>query len=413
MPINSPYRGPISITNVERTQRKLRSPQHSFHIEHIPYIIQPFMIAPVLPGETMKNALIQTRAVSDPVKNPLIGWWLEYYIFYVKLTDLAGRDDFKDMMLDLTKDMSSYHAPAFLAYFHGDADKINFSKLCLERVTEEYFRDEGEGWDDTDKKISSMPLCQISGNNYIDSLIDDTVIDKGTIEPVGDEKPMDVDLRFQTWEHLRAVQLTNMSFEDYLASHGVKGAALEVHRPELIRFIRDWRYPSNTIDPTDGSPTSALSWSVAERADKDRFFTEPGFIFGCTIARPKVYMKNLKSSGVTMMDNAMAWLPAMMSDDPHTSLRKYSSGDGPILNSTNDYWIDVRDLLIYGDQYVNFDTSAAGVGMVDLPLATLQKRYIDQGDIDGLFVDAAGGNNKIRQDGVCSFKILGTQIDYT
>jgi hypothetical protein len=64
-------------------------------------------IAPVLPGETMKNLLLQARVVSDPIKNPLIGWWCEFYFFYVKHRDLDDRDVFTEMMVNPATTTSS------------------------------------------------------------------------------------------------------------------------------------------------------------------------------------------------------------------------------------------------------------------------------------------------------------------
>ena len=68
--------------------RVLRRPQHPFQIRTRPWLLQPFFIAPVLPGETMENCLIQFRSVTDPIKSPLVGWWAEYYLFYVRHRDL-------------------------------------------------------------------------------------------------------------------------------------------------------------------------------------------------------------------------------------------------------------------------------------------------------------------------------------
>ena len=52
----------------------------------------------------MENCLIQFRAVTDPVKSPLIGWWAEYYVFYVRHRDLqkqaADSSTLQAMMLD-------------------------------------------------------------------------------------------------------------------------------------------------------------------------------------------------------------------------------------------------------------------------------------------------------------------------
>ena len=97
------------LTPINATGRKSRRPSHPFQLKTRPWQIQPFCIAPVLPGETLKNLLLQSRVVSDPLKHPLIGWWCEYYYFYVKHRDLAGRDDFTEMMLNINKDLSSYN----------------------------------------------------------------------------------------------------------------------------------------------------------------------------------------------------------------------------------------------------------------------------------------------------------------
>jgi len=75
-----------------------------------------------------------------------------------------------------------------------------------------------------------------------------------------------------------------------------------------------------------------------------------------------------------------------------------------------DYWIDLRDLLVYGDQFNNYATPAsgnAGVPFVALPADTGQRRYASATQIMALFSDTVNG--RIRQDGVCSLSIMGRQ----
>ena len=52
--------------------RRERRPKHTFQVEHRPWEIQPFLIAPVLSGETLKQAMVQARAITDPIKHPLV-----------------------------------------------------------------------------------------------------------------------------------------------------------------------------------------------------------------------------------------------------------------------------------------------------------------------------------------------------
>lgn len=389
--------------------RVIRRPQHTFYIRHRPWQVQPAVIAPVLPGETMKNALLQMRAVTDPIKNPLIGWWYEFYLFYVKHRDLSAREDFTSMVLTPGYDLSSLYTPAKTETYHYGGT-VDWASMCLERVVEEYFRDEGEAWDGF--QIGNLPIASVSGNSWLDSVTDTTVLSEGDTL-AGGESAEDIDQMMRQWEFMRAAKLTNMSYEDFLKTYGVRPSLAEQHKPELLRYVRDWSYPSNTINPADGSPSSAVSWAIAERADKDRFFAEPGFVFGVAVARPKVYFSGQSGSAVGLLSDAVSWLPAVLADSPYTSLKEMPALSAPLPASTNGYWVDVRDLFLYGDQFVNFSLTETDAGLVALPTAGLQKRYASAADADALFVDAAGGKNLVRCDGVCNLAIAGRQQDHT
>lgn len=392
--------------------RRLRQPEHTFQVRHMPWIVQPIMIAPVLPGETFKNLMLQSRVVSKPIKNPLIGWWIEYYFFYVKLRDLDARETYENMMLDGELNTSALNAAAKVATYHGGGAP-DYVQQCLDKVVEWYFRAEGEGA----HNISSMPLAAINRDDWMDSAINDAAfvspIDVDVDGPDANTtvQASEVDKAVRTWQMLRAQQLTDMSFEDYLGTYGVRVEKEEPHKPELIRYIRNWTYPTNTVDPTTGIPSSAISWSVQERADKDRYCREPGFLFGVTVARPKVYLSNQKSAAVSMLTDAMAWLPAIMRDDPYTSVRKFAAGSGPLSANTDAYWVDVKDLFMYGDQFCNFALTETDAGMVALPTAGLEKRYVTQAMIDGLFQTA--GTNTVNQDGIVKLQVLGALKDTT
>lgn len=407
------------VQEVGRVQRKMRSPKHEFQIRQRPWAIQPFFIAPVLPGETLKNLLVQTRVVTDPIKSKLIGWWYEQYYFYVKHRDLHERDAVIDMHLKgaaLTAIKAGANDLDHFTYKGG----VDWVKLCLRRVVEEYFRDEGEAWDAF--KVGNLPAASISRNGWWDSLMDDTTTPP-TPNDLQDPEDLTVISEYQEmYDRMVAMRLTDMSFADWLRMHGVRGVqtaeAETSYRPELVRYIREWTYPTNTVDPATGTPTSAAVWSIQERADKDRFFKEPGFLIGVTVVRPKVFLSSLKGAAVGALDEARLWLPAVYRDEPYTSLREFVSGaaaNGPLGNvPTNGYWADLRDLFLYGDQFVNFDVAAAGDGShVVMPRADLKRRYATAAEADALF-SAAAPANLVRSDGVVSLNILGTaQGDFT
>lgn len=400
---------------IPKTGRKSRRPNHSFHIRHRPWQLTPFMIAPVLPGETLKNLMWQSRAVSKPVKAALTGWWLEHYFFYVKHRDLDARDTFTDLMLDVSTTTAALNSAAKVETYHRGTS-IDWVQLCLERIRDTYFRDEDEIG--TAYDIGALPAVHVGQQNWTDSLVTDGHYATADVElTVGvDDKiaASEVSQMMAQYEFLRANKLTDASYEDYLASFGIGTPKVELHRPELIRYQREWSYPSNTIDPTTGAPTSALSWSIAARADKDRFFTEPGFIVGLTVARPKVYMDNQQSTVANELDRAIRWLPAILNSDPYNSLAAFATGSaGPIAGATDGYVFDLKDYFLYGEQFINFLVSDVE-NKVDLPdLAIVNKRYADATDADALFVGTTAATRLITQDGVVMLDILSHLTDTT
>lgn len=405
----------ISLGNAKRTGRVTRSPRHSFSLRHRPFLLQPFMLAPVLPGETMSNALLQSRAVTSPIANPLAGWWLEYYFFYVKHRDLEPRDDFTAMMLDLDYDLSAHFAAAKPEHYHT-AGKINWVGLCMDRIVAEYFRDADEPLTPT---IDGLPVVMVNADGITNSL----TLDADMVQPAdmdvdadgdGTITAAEVDATMRNWQFQRLHNMTDMDYEDWLATYGITPKAEEHHRPELLRYIREWQYPSNTVNPEDGVPSSAVSWAIADRLDKDRFFREPGFIVGLTVARPKVYLRNQAGSVSDVLAGALEWLPAVMRDDPWTSLKQFAEGAGPfpVIGDDGGYWVDIKDLFIHGDQFINFATTGVNNGnFVDLPDAAGNSRYPSTADIDRLFVDAA--KDTVAQDGVVQINIKGALTDTT
>ena len=111
-----------------RTARSTRRPQHRFSLITKPFQIQPFMIAPVLPGETMKMAMLQSQVWSDPLNASLknLGWWCEYNVWYVKHRDLMGFEEAANGLGDVLVEM--FTTGASLSGF-VDADG-NTSTYC-------------------------------------------------------------------------------------------------------------------------------------------------------------------------------------------------------------------------------------------------------------------------------------------
>lgn len=400
-----------------------RNPKHPFMLSQKPWQLQPFLCAPVLPGETMTNLLLQARVVTDPILNPLAGWWLEYWFFYVKLTDLEERDLFRQMIIDPENaDLSSLRLGAVERWSYSGEGCVPWAKLCLRECVRHFFRNEGETWNTA--AIDSIPLVAI-GEDRSDvwqslMMVDDLNAIDVSVSTAGDDAftMSELEAARREYELLKAHGLMRaMTWEDYLRQAGVTGVATEdPTKPELIRYLREWSYPTNTIDPSNGVPRSAVSWAIAERADKARYFAEPGFILGVCAVRPKVFKRAQVASAAGLMQTSASWLPPMLQDDAWSSLTQHvvASDSGPLpgITDAQGYCFDMRDLLLYGEQFMNFDpTSATAKNLVDLPSASGAREYVDEDDINSMFV--SGTADQVRSDGIVHLTIRGRQRDTT
>lgn len=408
----------ILVDPAAKTGRKARKPQHTFQVQHKPFVIVPTMIAPVLPGETLKNALMQARAIGPNMKNQVLGAWLEHHLFYVKLRDLSGwnvANGYRAMLMDQSINVATQGTADQATYRYAGA--VDYVRQALTAVVDEFFRDEDEVWNTAGTTLGGEPMAQIIHGSVLDSALPLSKVgtpDAGDYLP-GD-KPENEDLslspdfdpHYAAWFAMFSKGYIDLDYDDYLKAYGIKSPEIEREeessKPEHLRAHREWTYPSNTVDGT-GNVSTVHSWSPQIRADKARYFKEPGFIFAVTLMRPKVYLSKLGGAAVGMMSNALQWLPKALLQDEFTALKQFAAGAGPAAAQTEGYWLDIRDLFEYGDQLTNCNLSATDAGLVALPTPAMQRRYVAQADIDAMVKTV--GQDLCRQDGVWNLTILG------
>lgn len=404
----------MTVIQMPQTRRRNRSPEYDFHLRHRAYVIQPFLYAPVRAGETLKSMGWMSRAVSDPIKNPLMGWHLEYYFFYVQLQDLCAPGT-EDTALKFLWDgnVSAETAPpngfgpvvTRLENYSVAGSGTDFRYLAYKRIVEEFFRDQGETWNSAHKMSGALALARRNRKDFMESKGYDpspanadplTEITVGADDVISAEEIVGVMERYAMLSQSAIGSVT--TFEDYLASQG-QGAWSDIsraYRPELIRFIKEWTYPTNTVEPTTGVPSSAVSWSISSRADKDRFFREPGFIVGVTLARPKTLTTSTREAVDTLV-NQSRWLPKGMTSDASSA--------------TESVRFDTFDLFEYGGQFLNWDPAGsynanqitwqdvAGSGAGPFGVYPVESSINSR-----IWVSAT--NNNVRQDGRVMLNIL-------
>lgn len=415
----------VQAPSLPKQKRRTRSPKHTFNLKFKPYEICPAGILPVLPGETLDSALVQFRAVTDPMLHRLIGGHMEMHFFYVKHRGLAADDPdgvLQAMMLDPSTDASTMKAAANSAPYYTFKSGMKFVQMCHRAVISAFFRDEGEAWDVA--TIENYPAAQIEQEGWYHSLKEESAgADDAELPGIDEQEELDILPGFSTqytqWELMRDNGMTDLTYEDYIKSYGVSvpkaesdndadgNGVIDKHEPELIRSFRQFSYPSNVIDPSNGAARSALYWDKAFSADKKRFFKEPGFVYAVAIMRPKLYLGNQKGAAVGMLNDAFSWLPAVLNGMGYTSVKENldSLTDGILQNQDEDYWVDLADLFNHGDQFVNHAMTPAANHGIALPSANnAGRKYVTDSMMESLFVTA--GTDYVYADGAIHANIL-------
>lgn len=418
------------------TNRVTRSPKHVFQAKEMPYTLQPIMIAPVMPGETLNNMYFESRVVSDPVQNSIIGWKKEYYFFYVKMTDLLN-DAIRDMFVDpANTDLSAtLGIGANNTPFYTAKGGVDYLKRCTQKIWEHWFSDQDDVFTDYDVSTATLqvgvPFVQVRERFWLDSITDEDNMPLGT-DPGTATTMEQLDALDAAYRQLQAMGIANMTYEDWLRSQGIAIPGKDENKPERIAYFSDFQYPSNTINPANGTPTSALSWVFKNSVRDPKFFKEPGFIVGFSVTRPKVYFGGLAGNLAGHLTRAWDWSPNYLMEDnpspmPWTSLKKFASDTGPLgdrTTATDGYWIDMRDLFMHGDQFSNvweFGPAPSNNGAYHRwalpPGDDMHKyKYPTEAMVKSFFVDNtddADGSFYVRSDGYIDLSIKGHQVDYT
>lgn len=419
-----------SILDAPNTERVGRYPKHTFRVNSLPFTAQPFCLARVMPGDSLKSLWFESRVVTDPVLNPIIGWKKEYFFFYVKITDLL-LEEMKEMFVDPANrsidTITTYELANNVQRTYAAKGGIDWTDRALTRIVDTWFRDEG---DPTSAHVTSTtmpgtPIVQIREATWMDSVTDSDDMDAlegGDISSATDMG--DLNRLLMAYENLMGMGVSNMSYEDWLRANGVPIPQKDENKPELLCQFSDFQYPANTINPANGAPTSALSWVFKNGSkEKPKFFKEPGFIVGISVTRPKIYFGGLAGSLACHAMRAWDWVPNYMADMPISSWREFATDTGPLGDRTSAkaaYFIDMRDDMIHGDQFQNvvaFDAAVAGSAsnhLLALPANDLTGsfwKYPTEAMTKSFFVDAAGTAFYVKQDGYVSLNIQGKLVD--
>lgn len=421
------------LTDAPPTSRVGRYPKHTFLTRELPFTAQPFFFARVLPAETLENLYMESRVVTDPILNSIIGWKKEYFYFYVRITDLL-LDGIEDYFVDPdnAEMTGTWSAASTQANYFTAKGGVPFLRYAMIRIIDTYFRDSGEAFADH-LTAADVPIVQIREKSWMDSVMDEDTF--ATIvggDPSAETTAEGLESLMNAFEHLRSLGMANMTYEDFLRSYGISIPNKDESKPELIAHFSDFQYPTNTVDPSTGVPASACSWVFKNGSRSPKFFKEPGFLVGVSITRPKVYWGQQFGMLASFASRAWDWVPRYLNEGaatpmPETSIKEFATATGPLGDwltaQTDKYYVDMRDELLHGDMFQNMSARTDGADPTDSAANHILKtmavdtwdvwKYPSETQCKSFFVDSAGTDFYVRQDGYVSLQIKGKQVDYT
>lgn len=408
------------VSVLQKTGRTARNPVHPWHVRSRPFELQPICIAPVLPGETMTSLLWQCRAQTEQLRAPLIGWHAEFYWFYVKLSQLDTPENWiapgTGMLMNPEFDPTSLADPGQAVTYHEDTSSIDYVARCKAIVVREYFRDEGIEDETTAIGIvNGRHVVHVNRPGWMDSIALTSALVAASPDLPDDAANAtmrQLEQLARQWEMLNVMGVTEMTYEDFLATFGIGSPNLNAKKPEILRWAKYWQLPATAVDGATGTTSSVVSWKLEGRADKDRLFREHGFICGFVTYRPKTYSNLQGTAAVSALNSAFAWAPRMFDTQfAGVTVKDQVDGTGPLTAvATEGYTFDTKDLFLYGDQFTNvYDaTDVNSIGFGGVPTG----RYPTATEIDALFV-AANTTNLVYNDGVVRIGVKSALRDTT
>lgn len=385
-----------------------------------PFGLYPIMIHPVLPGETLKSGKARWSVISQPLVNPLSGAWLESWFFYVKLTDIDR--DLGEMFISDSMSTSGYTLGTGRRQLFTGTGGINWVFLCLDKIRSAYFKNEGESDEDMASPDGTIPKMKINNKSWYQNIMLEPA--EVALDTTGER---DFREQMSAYDMVTQMQMTELSYESYLEQYGVSSMRTGLGEPEILRFSRSWTKPTNHVDPSSGTPSSAWVWNDEMVLEKDKRFNEPGFIIMLGGVRPKMMNGMLVNTLCQNMWGFSDWYPAYNLTDPQAGIKRIGTDDDVFLSTINaaegevQCLYDQRDLLSHGETFVNDIVNnpyphpfSTGHSLVAAASPQDQRgEYATHDDIDNLFVGSAESAVRCQYEGIVGLTIAGHVTDTT
>lgn len=355
----------------------------------------------MLAGDTIMSSALRGRFISQPMKHPITGGWLEFWHAFVPMRVIGRTATVNDIAPSTTGLTYAADEPRFF----GKTGQLDHIKAAYLKVVADYFTQTGV----TVPTLDGVSQLPIMGTDWAENLMVRPASGNPTVWPVQGVTEELTGLDLETERLL----LESADYRSFTQQFGVKDPEVD-NRSKIARYWRQWSLPQNVIDPASGAPRSAFFFETALQMEKPFKANEHGISLILASFRPVMFKRLSDSSIVGRMNGLKDWLPprgagAWQPIQGNDSVFKTGFG---LVGDNLVY--DRSDVFARGEYQVNcldadtpFPVPRSAVGSATGTVAVTRGYYATSAEIDAMFVSATNPAARMHYSALVSQRVQG------
>lgn len=380
--------------------RQARSPLFPFGGTLLPFGLYPVFAFPILPGETVGKVEVRGRFISQPLKSPISGAWMEGWVFEVPLRLIEP-----NFFAQEAPSTTGHVAAALNQRFFTNTGQITLIQEAYNLIVQQFFTRENSVPPTVETGITQLPLVQV---DWMDNM---SAVPVGMVKANMPENFFTAELVGMSLEEERSLTETDQ-YRQFVQMFGPKDPQDE-YRPRLRRYFRQWGIPNNVIDPSSGVPRSTHFYDLDWGLRKGFYAKEPAIGMVLMAYRPQMYKNLALGSYLGRMVGTRQWFP------PHGQAAwSIINGDDPIFpagfdTGPSDWIFDRSDVFMRGEAFLNASAAnnpyppPASANGLSTTNQGLRGAYCSAAEWQALFANAGTLNQLMYYQGLGSASISG------
>ena len=366
-----------------------------------PFGLYPIQASPVLAGDTVMYSMLRGRFISQPMKHPITGGWLEFWQVFVPMRVIGRTATVNDIAPPTTGLVYTADAPRFF----GKNTQLDHVRAAYLKVVTDFFTQTGVTVPDFDG-VKQLPMM---GTDWAENLMLRPASANPAVWPQQNVTEELTGLDVETERQL----IESADYRAFTQQFGVKDPEAD-NRSRIVRYVRAWAQPQVVIDPASGAPRSAFFFDQNIANEKPFRAQEHGIHLVLCAFRPVMFKRLADSSVIGRMNGLKHWLPprgnaawdTIQGNDP-----VFKAGFGLV---GDNLVYDRSDVFARGEYQINcvdadtpFPVPKSSVGTATGTLADQRGYYATAAEIDGLFVGTNAIDRRMHYAAMFSKRVNG------